>query len=320
MINSAKKKILVVQAGKIGDMILTTPLFSGLKKIFPQSDIYVLTSKVNNEIAERDANVSGTIIYKKNFISVLSLISKLKKIKFDYWIDTKDEYSSTSKTLLKFGKFDKSLGFNTKENLFDISLKEFVKGRHTVDINLSPVAYFSGETDLKQFKPSINIPEEIRKKYENIFGGTERKRILINLSAGAENRYWKTENWLELMHSIDTGNDIYMISDAKDRHLAERIEKNYKSGNLLYLHASNIFEVAEIVRQCDAVVTPDTSIVHLASCFNKPIAAMFHNVEWVLDRYAPLSKTSRVIISKDKDSISDVKVSEVVTALKEILN
>jgi len=301
-------------------MILTTPLFSGLKKIFPESEIHVLTSKVNNSIAARDENVSGTIIYKKNFISVLKLISKLKQMKFDLWIDTKDEYSSTSKTLLKFGRFEKSLGFNTREKLFDISLQEYVKGGHTVDINLSPIVYFNSGTDLKQFKPSVSIPEVVSKKYSNIFGGKERKRILINLSAGAENRYWKTENWLELMHSIDEVNDIFMISDFKDRHLAEKIEKNYKSGNLLYLHASNIFEVAEIVRSSDVIVTPDTSIVHLASCFNKPIAAMFHNVEWVLKRYAPLSDTSRVIISKDKDSISDVKVSDVVSALKEILN
>ncbi|MBI5402616.1 MAG: glycosyltransferase family 9 protein [Ignavibacteriae bacterium] len=319
MIKSEKKKVLVVQVGKIGDMILTTPLFSGLKKIFPQSEIYVLTSKVNNEIAERDPDVTGTIIYKKNFISVLKLISKLKKIKFDYWIDTKDEFSSTSKTLLKFGKFEKSLGFNTKENLFGISLKDFVKGTHTVDINLSPVAYFNNEIDLKQFIPRINIPEAVRDKIKNIFGSTDRKKILINISAGAENRYWKTEKWLELMHSIDTGNDIYMISDFKDRHLAEKIEKNYKSGNLTYIHAASIFEVAEIVKSSDVIVTPDTSIVHIASCFNKPIVAMFHNVEWVLQRYAPLSETSRVIISKEKDSISDVKVSDVVSALKEII-
>jgi ADP-heptose:LPS heptosyltransferase len=301
-------------------MILTTPLFSGLRKIFPSAEIFVLTSKVNNSIASRDENVSGTIIYKKNFISVLRLISKLKQMKFDFWIDTKDEYSSTSKTLLKFGRYDKSLGFNTRENLFDISLKEFVRGKHTVDINLSPVVYFDSEAELKQFKPQVSIPEIISKKYENIFGGTERKRILINLSAGAENRYWKTENWLELMHSIDSGNEIYMISDHKDKHLAEKIEKNYNSGNLLYLQASNIFEVAEIVKCSDVIVTPDTSIVHLASCFNKPIVAMFHNVEWVLQRYAPLSDTSRIIISNDKDSISDIKVAEVVSALSIILN
>ena len=320
MINSSPKKILVVQVGKIGDMILTTPLFSGLKKIFPSSEIYVLTSKVNNQIALRDKNVSGTIIYKKNFFSVLKLIFSLKKLKFDYWIDTKDEYSSTSRTLLKFGKFDKSLGFNTKESHFDISLMDYVKGTHTVNINLSPVVCFDKNIDVKEFKPEINIPDEVKGKYKNIFGNSGRKKILINLSAGAENRYWKPEKWLELMHSIDTVNYIYMISDFKDRHLAEKIEKNYKSGNLKYLLASSIFEVAEIVRDCDVIVTPDTSIVHLASCFNKPIVAMFHNVEWVIKRYAPLSDVHKVILSKEKNSISDINVSDVVIKLKEILN
>lgn len=301
-------------------MILTTPLFSGLKKIFPSSEIYVLTSKVNNQIALRDKNISGTIIYKKNFFSVLKLIFTLKKFKFDYWIDTKDEYSSTSRTLLKFGKFDISLGFNTKDSQFDISLKEYVNGTHTVDINLSPIVYFDKDIDVKEFKPEISIPDEVKGKYKNIFGNSGRKKILINLSAGAENRYWKTEKWLELMHSIDTVNDIYMISDFKDRHLAEKIEKNYKSGNLKYLLASNIFEVAEIVRDCDVIVTPDTSIVHLASCFNKPIVAMFHNVEWVITRYAPLSDVHRVILSKEKNSISDIDVSDVAMKLREILN
>jgi heptosyltransferase III len=320
LINSSPKKILVVQVGKIGDMILTTPLFSGLKKIFPSSEIYVLTSKVNNQIALSDKNVTGTIIYKKNFFSVLKLIFALKKLKFDYWIDTKDEYSSTSRTLLKFGKFNKSLGFNTKESQFDISLKNYVKGTHTVDINLSPVVYFDKDIDVEEFKPIINIPLEVKEKYKNIFSGTGKKKILINLSAGAENRYWKTEKWLELMHSIDTENDIFMISDFKDRHLAEKIEKNYESGNLKYIHAASIFEVAEAVRECDIIVSPDTSIVHLASCFNKPIVAMFHNVEWVIKRYAPLSDVHKVILSKEKNTISDISVSDVVMKLMEILN
>jgi ADP-heptose:LPS heptosyltransferase len=125
LIDSLPKRILIVQVGKIGDMILTTPLFSELKNIFPECEIYVLTSRVNNEIALRDKNISGTIVYKKSFFPVSKLILTLRKLKFDYWIDTKDEYSSTSKTLLKFGKYSESLGFNTRENIFNISLKEY---------------------------------------------------------------------------------------------------------------------------------------------------------------------------------------------------
>jgi ADP-heptose:LPS heptosyltransferase len=312
------KRILVVQVGKIGDMILTTPLFPEIKKLFPDCELFVLTSPVNNEIALRDKNVSGTIIYKKSALSVSKLLFTLRRLRFDYWIDTKDEYSSTSKTLLKLGNYDKSLGFNTKENIYDISLKEFVKGEHTVDINLSPIFYFKKDYKFKDIKPSIKILSGTSDKFHNIFKKIKSKKILINISAGAENRYWKEEKWLELLSKIDNSFNLLLISDKKDRRLADKIIRNYKGKNLLHLIADSIFEVAEIVRNSDIIVTPDTSIVHLASCFNKPIVAMFHNVEWVIKRYAPLSNINRIILSKERNTISDIKVDTVLESLKDI--
>lgn len=311
-------RILIVQVGKIGDMILTTPLFTELKNIFPDCEIYVLTSKVNNNIAHFDKNVSGTVVYKKNFFSVLKLIFTLRKIKFDYWIDSKDEFSSTSKTLLKFGRYCKSLGFNTEENLFEISLKEFVKGEHTVDINLSPLFCLKKDYVVKNSKPSINIPSVTINKYSDFFRNIKSKKILVNISAGAENRYWLEEKWLELFGKIEMDSHIFLISDKRDKKLANNLVSYHKIDNLTYLNADDIFEVAEIVRNSDYIITPDTSVVHLASCFNKPVVAMFHNVDWVIKRYAPLSDKYRMILSKEKDSISDISVDEVISKLNEI--
>lgn len=320
MKNSFPKRFLIVQVGKIGDMILTTPLFSELKKLFPDSEIYVLTSLKNNEIALRDKNVSGTIVYKKKFFSILKLISILRKIEFDYWIDTKDEYSSTSKTLLKFGKFNKSIGFNTKEKLFNIPLEDYVKGEHTVEINLSPLHYFKNDYKTKTLSPYINIPSEISDKFNDFFKKISNKKILINISAGAENRYWKEEKWLELLKNIDKSYKLILISDKRDRKLADKIISDFKGDNLTYLIAKNIFEVAEIVKNSDIVITPDTSVVHIASCFNIPIVAMFHNVEWVLKRYTPLSDKYKIITSLEKNSIEDIRVDNVIEKLNELLS
>jgi len=290
-----------------------------LKKIFPDYEIFVLTSKVNNEIALTNPNVSGTIVYKKNIFSVLKLIFTLRKLKFNFWIDTKDEYSSTSKTLLKFGNYEKSLGFNTKLDLFDVSLKEFVKSEHSVSYNLSPLFYFDNNFDACKLKPEITIPLQTVNKYSEFFGKINKKKILVNVSAGSETRYWGTENWIEFIRQIDKNIEMILISDKKDKEFADSLIKNHISDNLTYVDADNIFEVAEVVRNCDVIVTPDTSIVHLASCFNKPIVAMFHNVEWVIKRYAPLSDVHRVILSKDKNSIADISVEEVLEKLKEIM-
>lgn len=300
-------------------MILTTPLFSSLKKIFPDYKLFVLTSELNNEIALRDENISGTFVYKKNLFSAIGLISKLRKTKFDYWIDTKPEHSTTSKMLLKFGKYDKSAGFNAKEKLFDLVLDDFVQGEHAVDINLSAALYFKKDFNSAGIKPSINIPQETIEKYSALFGRIKKKKILINISAGFENRQWGKNNWLELINKIDRNFDVIIIADKKDKEILNEIINEYKEDNLIPAETGNIFDVAEIVRNCDVIITPDTSIVHIASCFNKPIVALYNNVYWNLRRYAPLSDCQRIILSNDKNNISDIKVENVFEKLKEII-
>ena len=52
MTQSEPSKILVVQIGKIGDMILTTPLFLELKRLFPNTNLSVLASLNNRIIPE----------------------------------------------------------------------------------------------------------------------------------------------------------------------------------------------------------------------------------------------------------------------------
>ncbi|MFA5404194.1 MAG: glycosyltransferase family 9 protein, partial [Ignavibacteria bacterium] len=198
--------------------------------------------------------------------------------------------------------------------------KEYVRGEHTIDINLSPLIYFKKDYEVKTIRPAINIPSDTMKKFSCIFSKLKRKNILINISAGAENRYWKEEKWLELLKKIDKSYTLLLISDKRDKKLADKIILDYKGDNITYLSADSIFEVAEIVKNCDIIITPDTSVVHLASCFNKPIIAMFHNVEWVIKRYAPLSDNHRIITSKEKDSIKDISVEEVVENLRELLS
>lgn len=76
-------------------MILTTPLFSGIRRIFPEARLTVLSGKINKDIPLNHKSVDEVLIYKKNIFENISLLfSSLKNP--DLWIDTKDNYSRTS--------------------------------------------------------------------------------------------------------------------------------------------------------------------------------------------------------------------------------
>ncbi len=316
------KTILVVQIGKIGDMVLTTPLFSELKIIYPESRLIVLASSVNKDIPLNHSSVDEVIIYSKNILRNLFLLnSSLKKI--DLWIDTKNNFSKTSELLLKFFKPKKSLGFNFNKNIFDVSLNDFQYGKHAVEINLSPVNYLIDSKMNFRSRPTIGISPDLLEKSESVMQKTPFfKNIIINISAGNESRYLTKEKWTVIINKIHQLNLYHfnLIGLEKDMEIIDYILKESAGMNIQYIKTSGIIETASLVKLCDVVISPDTSVVHLCSAFNKPVIAMYPDVKWNLEKFSPLSDINEIIISGKTNSIDDIKEDVVVERFKKIIS
>lgn len=312
-------KIMIVQIGKIGDMILTTPLFDELKVLYPESEISVLASTKNSVITKKLSTVDYTFEYDKKLLSTIDLIKAFRNKSFDLWIDTKDEYSSTSKLIKSLCKPKKSLGFNFDKNVFDINLTDFIVGNHRVDINLSPVNYLSKENKKRNTKPRVEIPAQdslnVNSRLEKVSG----KKILLNLSAGINTRDWSNVKWISTADNIPLEYNVILTGQEKDYESINLIMKEAQRKNISFIETNTIFELAELIKNCDLIVTPDTSAVHLASCFNTPIVSFFHNVDWVHLKFSPLSDKQIIIVSKDENSFNSINVNEVVKAINSIL-
>ncbi|MEO8210649.1 MAG: glycosyltransferase family 9 protein [bacterium] len=312
------KTIVVVQIGKIGDMILTTPLLSGLKKLFPESNLKVLASEINKDIPLNHSSVNEVIVYKKNFIKNLILL-KSSINRSDLWIDTKDNYSKTSELLVKFLKPEFSMGFNFEKKIFDILLKEFQKGNHAVDINTSPLNYFNKIAEQTDTKPSFNIPFEIQKKF-NLKQTSKLQEIIINISAGNPSRYLEKEKWLDIIKMINSNelSAFTLIGLVRDKEIISYLLEKCAEFNIKFIETENILETSEVIKQGDIVITPDTAIVHICSAFDKPVVALYPDVKWNLQKFAPLSKYNEAVVSKAEGSIKDITAEEVVDAFMRI--
>ena len=83
------KKILCFRNSKLGDFLISFPALKLIKKKFPNCYIYYLTDKNINApyLPMKFENISIVdkfIYYEYNFKGILSLILKLRKLKFDY--------------------------------------------------------------------------------------------------------------------------------------------------------------------------------------------------------------------------------------------
>ena len=95
-------------------------------------------------------------------------------------------------------------------------------------------------------------------------------------------------------------NFVYQFIE-KDRHQFSEIESG--TGEKLPFFDGGILELSGIVSKSKLVITPDTSLIHIASSFNIPVVGIYHNVDWNLKRFAPLSDKKAVLVSDEKNKI-----------------
>ena len=67
------------------------------------------------------------------------------------------------------------------------------------------------------------------------------------------------------------------------------------------------------------IISPDTSIVHVASTFNIPIISIHENNYESYKLFRPTSKFSRTIFSNSKNSLVGFSIEELLIASKEII-
>ena len=82
------KKILFLRYDRIGDMIITTPVFRELKRKYPKIKITVLASKTNQDVLLNNPYIDEIIVNSKNnLIGDLPSLFKLKKQNFDVCVE-----------------------------------------------------------------------------------------------------------------------------------------------------------------------------------------------------------------------------------------
>jgi ADP-heptose:LPS heptosyltransferase len=310
-LNVEPKSILVVQIGKLGDMVLTSPLFYELKRLFPHAKLKVLASSVNAEFASGLKAIDEVIIYHKKIVKDLLLGSKLKKNNFDLWIDVKDGYSRTSASLLKLAGPKLSLGFNKQEKIFDVDLKQFAKGKHAVDLSLAPVYYFGKD-------PVYTKPVLCDFIKESVNGKTD---LLINLSAGSSSRYIDELKWTLAISQVlqkYPHYKIHLIGISKDSKTVLNIDNIFKTEHIIYNYSYNIAELINALNNTKIIISADTSIIHLASGLNKPVVGLYPDVDWNFERFKPLSDNYETIISKSDKGIGDIESLQIVNKFLEL--
>jgi heptosyltransferase III len=313
-------KILVVQIGKIGDMTLTTPLFRAINQALPQAQIHVLTSHRGSPVIRDSPRIKKNFIYRKDPLGLLFFLIKMRFTRYDFLIDPKDHFSTESAIIAKLCRADIKIGFNRPgKKAFSYPLPAQVKNfdMHACTRNLLPLK-FLGISDASDIRPELFPDPILQATIQDRYDLKNARTILLNLSAGDAGRRWEVEKWSEVaQYCLGKSFQVLLSFQPSDATLARRVQELQPKTQLF--DSQSIGEMIALIPQVRLVVTPDTSIVHIASAFNVPQVALFPPVEWNLNKFKPLSDRSIVLQPKEGESIASIKAQDVIAAIESML-
>ena len=305
--NSIKSILFLRYDGKIGDMIVNSLMFREIKKVYPDIRIGVIARGAAIDIIKDNPNVDKIYKYYKDRKKIKDLALKIKEEKYDLLIDFSEMLRVNQMMLINLCRARINIGLDRKDwELFDLSIESDKDFKWTEHITKRYLAYLI-KLGLK--KENINISYDIylkdEKKYEVFFNEIkESKKLILNPYGASKHKSFSIETLENIINYLkDKDIAIILVYFGDKYEELKFLEKKYK---YVYIpkKIESILDTAILIKKSDYVISPDTSIVHIASAFNKKMITVYppkggkYGVDHLV--WAPKSEYSRVIFCKDK--------------------
>jgi len=297
-----------------GDAILMTPMIKALKTEFPETSITMVAfTKIIYDFFSFDSNVSATYHAKRN---VLRYLSKLLPRTFDVLFNPKNHPSRNFYLQSRLIRAKYKVGYhNTNhDELYDY-LIDNVPGTHESVKHMALLVALGKKAKVnhRPYVPEMPLSGEAVSFIGKLATGTF---IGINISTGTPGGRRTIEQWSELVKNFPEEQFVFFSSpdDIGKKRALEQTQENILPSPA----TKNLYEVLKMVEKLKLLITPDTSLVHVASCSDTPVLALYryhpsHSIE-----FSPLSTQHEIIVSSTSDVV-DINNGMVLTAAERML-
>jgi heptosyltransferase-1 len=320
------KKVLIVRLGKVGDIVATSFVFKVLKENYPQMEINLITLKSNREVLRCNPDIDK-VFYSGNPFTLLWNILRLNIQHPDMLMDFNDNPSSTTALIYRFVSAKIKVGYDFKKysRLINIQIEQLSQeNSHIIDRMQNFLKQLGIPINYNLVKPYFYLDSRIFSQIQSelLYIKKENKIIAVNISAGNEIRYWKTDSWIELINKIFNTYKrvkILLLSTEEDKNLRDKILFGFNNDRIILGRNKSIQYFASYIKLADLIITPDTSAVHLASAFGIPVLALYPNYLWNFVSWQPY-KVPYKSIRSTSETIKDISVDVAFNALNNLIS
>ena len=144
----------------------------------------------------------------------------------------------------------------------------------------------------------------------------------VNLSVGQPTRKWPTEKYRELLDRISRARKervrLILFTAPDERQLAEELLENAPDSVTQLPPGLTLVEASAIIARLDLMISPDTSIIHIARAFDLPVVGLYTRAMINFRQWHPFEFVHGTVVSNDDNGLRDIAVDEVYAKFNEI--
>ena len=299
-------KIGIFQTSFIGDSVLTTPLIKKTKKLFPDTQIVVITRPQTEDIFKPLPEVAEVILNDKRGWNKIAGVWKtaraIKKSGIDILLVPHRSFRSA--LIAWLSGVPVRIGFTSSEGWFLYTKTvPFSWMIHDAERNLSLLQgiakeQFGGEKLSMSFTPSA---EENVARLLKDFNLEGKKLVGIHAGSAWPTKCWPMEYFVELISKLQTelGVQVVLVGGGKqDTDLGEKICQLAKGHAASLCGKTSLADLMALMKHLSLFITNDSGPMHIATAFDVPTLAIFGPTTRELG-FFPYGQGHRVMEIKD---------------------
>ena len=306
-------RILVVRRDNIGDLVCTTPLFTALRRRFPQAWIGCLVNSYNAPVLERNTDLDAVLAYTKlkhlqpgesplaALRARLQMLWRLRRERLDHVVlATADARTAR---LLRW--------LAPKDLLVAPAADD---GRHEVERVFALGAHFGihGEIPPLRLVPDASEVELARSRFS-----AAGPRVAMHISARRPAQRWPAQRFAELARRLP-GSATLLWSPGPENHPRHpgddekaRAVAAAAPGKVFPYATDRLQQLIGALAAAELVICSDGGASHLAAALGKPVVCLFGDSS--AQRWRPWGVPHRVIQPGSRH-VGDIGVEEVLGA------
>ncbi|NQU45780.1 MAG: glycosyltransferase family 9 protein [Chlorobium sp.] len=286
--------IAILAQEKLGDSVLLTPLIRNLRKAFPKLEIHIIAfSEASANFFRNDPEVTAVHMAKKE---PLTYKKEVLSKQFDVLFNTKDHPSThflLQSALIKARwKAGHANEFHT--GLFDQLIK-IEHNTHMALKNCAILPLLGVKVTEEECRPSLApslLPMEMQIFLRQI---DTRRPTGINISAGEANRTWSADKCKALIELFP--DERFVILSGPDEIDKKKNLERSCPNTIPSPATGNLYEASLIAAKLKLLVTPDTSLIHIASAAATPVVGLYREAPQDITRFGPFRIPHELVIS-----------------------